>query len=70
MLSIVEDKLLRHGVAGSEVADIELVIEGVGIAVVGELVAGGRVLLEALVHYGIEIATEAFGAFGGSGHSE
>ncbi|KAF5457717.1 hypothetical protein F2P56_021799 [Juglans regia] len=69
-LSVGGEELLRHGVPGSEVVDIELLVEGVGIAIVGELIVGGRELLEALVLYGIEIATEASGAFGGSGHCE
>ena len=44
-------------------AVIDEVIEGVCIAVVGELVVGGRKLLEALEGDGVEIAAE-FGVLG------
>ncbi|XP_035541464.1 factor of DNA methylation 4-like [Juglans regia] len=71
-LSALNDELHKRALKiaqKSKVIDIELAVKGVGIAVLGELVVGSRELLEALVHYGIEISTEASGAFGASGGS-
>lgn len=63
---IGKQKIKREGKAEEKartIAIIEKVIEGVGVAIVGKLVAGGRKFLKALKGNGIEIAAE-FGVVG------